>query len=476
VTPAADISLSAAEIAAVVGGRVVSGDPARRIGRWSIDSRSVAPGDLFVAIRGDRFDGHEFVAAALAAGAAGAVVATSVSGPVLPEAGKAGPAPLLIEVADTTRALQDAAREIRRRSGTKVIAITGSAGKTTTKEIAAEFLAATYTVFRNRGNLNNHIGLPLSLLELRARPDLAVVELGMNHAGEIRTLVGIAEPEVRVWTNVGDAHVGFFASADAIADAKAEILEQARPTDLLIANADDERIRARIGAFPGRTVTFGLSAAAEVRASAVEHRGLDGMAATVTTPHGKVRVETRLLGTGNLLNVLAATAVASEMGVPLAAIAERAAMIAPSAHRGELLRLPGGITLIDDSYNSSPSALERSLETIRTATGSARKVAILGEMLELGVHAPRLHAQSGRTAAASDLALLVAIGGEHAQAMATAATAAGMPAASVIYAPTSVEAADVIVKRVRPGDLVLVKGSRGIRTDLVVDRLKAEFA
>ena len=219
-------SLTAAEIAAVTGGRVISGDPASRIDRWSIDTRSMRPDDLFVAIRGERFDGHEFVAAALAAGAAGAIVATG--GAVPPVAGQAGPAPLVIQVADTTRALQDASREIRRRSGAKVIAITGSAGKTTTKEMTADLLSAKYAVFRNRGNLNNHIGLPLSLLQLRTRPDVAVVELGMNHAGEIRTLVGIAEPDVRVWTNVGDAHLGFFASADAIADAKAEILESVR--------------------------------------------------------------------------------------------------------------------------------------------------------------------------------------------------------------------------------------------------------
>jgi len=425
------ISLTAAEIAAATGGRVVSGDPGHRIDRWSIDTRSLQPGDLFVAIRGERFDGHEFVAAALAAGAAGAVVTAT---PALPEAGKAGPAPLLIQVADTTRALQDAARDIRRRSGAKVVAITGSAGKTTTKELTAEFLSAKYTVFRNRGNLNNHIGLPLSLLDLRSRPDVAVVELGMNHAGEIRTLVGIAEPDVRVWTNVGDAHMGFFATIDAIADAKAEVLEQARPGDLLIVNADDERIVARSGRFAGRTVTFGLSDAAEVRASGVRHLGLDGMSATVVTSRGEAVVRTPLLGVGNLLNLLAATAVATELDVPIAAIAERA------------------------------------------ATGSARKVAVLGEMLELGAHADRLHAECGRAAAEAGLALLIAVGGEAARTLAFSAGNAGMDISSVMYVPTSAEAADLALKKVRPGDLVLVKGSRGIRTDLVVDRLKVEFA
>jgi len=467
------ISLSAAEIAAATGGRVVSGDPAHRVERWSIDTRSLQQGDLFVAIRGDRFDGHAFVAAALAAGAAGAVVTAA---PVLPEAGKGGPAPLLIEVADTTRALQDGAREVRRRAGARVVAITGSAGKTTTKELAAAFLAAKYSVFRNKGNLNNHIGLPLSLLELRTRPDVAVVELGMNHAGEIRTLIGIAEPDVRVWTNVGDAHLGFFASAEAIADAKGEILDLARPGDLLIANADDERIAARIRSFAGRTVTFGLSDAAEVRGSDVEHLGLDGMAATVTTPRGEMRMRTPLLGTGNLLNLLAAAAVAIELGVPLPAIADRAASMAPAPHRGELLRLPGGITLIDDSYNSSPAALKRSLETLHAATGSARKIAVLGEMLELGAHAERLHQECGRAAADAGLSLLITVGGDGAQWLADSARRAGMAESAVLYVPTSAEASELALRKVRPGDLILVKGSRGIRTDLVVDRLKVEFA
>jgi UDP-N-acetylmuramoyl-tripeptide--D-alanyl-D-alanine ligase len=467
------IALTAGEIADATGGRVLSGSHDRRIESVSIDSRTVAAGQLFVAIRGDRFDGHQFVAAALAAGAAGAVVSEATGGH---EAGRGHQPPSIVRVDDTTRALQDIAREIRRRSAAKVVAITGSAGKTTTKELTAEFLAAKYSVFRNKGNLNNHIGLPLSLIELRHRPDVAVVELGMNHAGEIRTLVGIAEPEVRVWTNVGDAHLGFFGSADALADAKAEILEGARQTDLLVVNADDQRITARIGRFAGRTVTFGSSAAAAVRMSDVENRGLDGTAATVTTAHGTARIETPLLGLGNLANVLAATAVATEMGVPLAAITERAASMRPATHRGELLRLPGGITLIDDSYNSSPSALKRSLETLKAATGSARKVAVLGEMLELGDHSVRLHEECGRTAASAGVDLLIAVGGPAASALANAAREAGVPAAAVIYVASSADAPDAAAARIRPGDLVLVKGSRGIRTDLVVDRLKAEFA
>jgi UDP-N-acetylmuramoyl-tripeptide--D-alanyl-D-alanine ligase len=463
------IALTAAEVAAATGGRLAAGDPGLSITRCAIDSRTVAAGEMFVAIRGERFDGHGFVEQAIARGAVGAIVERADAVP-------AGSQAAVIVVADTTRALQDVAREVRRRAGTKVVAITGSAGKTTTKEVAAELLASRYRVFRNKGNLNNHIGLPISLLELASRPDVAVVELGMNHPGEIRTLVGIAEPEVRVWTNVGDAHLGFFESADAIADAKAEILEGARPSDVLVANADDQRVMTRAGAFAGRVVTFGMTAHADVRASEVEARGLEGSRARVHTPSGDVPIATPLLGLGNLYNVLAATASALQFDVPLTEIAGRVAQLRPAAHRGELVRLPGGVTLVDDSYNSSPTALKRALEMMAAATGCARKVAILGEMLELGKHAERLHAECGRAAAAAGLDILVTVGGAPAKALGEAAITAGMPPAAVTHAATSEEAAALAATRVRPGDLVLVKGSRGIRTDLVVDRLAAEFA
>ena len=215
-------------------------------------------------------------------------------------------------------------------------------------------------------------------------------------------------------------------------------------------------------------VTFGTGAGAEVRATNVQLRGLDGAAADVRTPAGDVHIDTPLLGRANLFNVLAATAVALQFEVPLDAIAARAATLRPAYHRGELLRLPGGITLVDDSYNSSPAALKRTLETVQAATGGARKVAVLGEMLELGAHAEPLHEECGAAAAAAGLNLLIAVGGDPARAMADAAIAAGMPADAVIHVATSEEAAELALQRVRPGDLVLVKGSRGIGTDQVV--------
>jgi len=469
------LPLTPGDIAVTTGGRLEQGDAHRDIERVSIDSRTIGVGELFVAIRGERFDGHDFVAASMARGAMGVLIdETAAAATKMALADR--PDAVIVAAPDTTRGLQDIARDVRQRSGARVVAITGSAGKTTTKEVVAEFLSTQFRVFRNKGNLNNHIGLPLSLLELRSRPEVAVVELGMNHPGEIRTLVGIAEPDVRVWTNVGDAHVGFFASTDAIADAKAEILERARPGDVLVANADDPRIMARTSSFAGRVVTFGIERPADVRAIRVVDRGLEGTSAHVRTSVGDVELQTPLLGLGNLANVLAATAVAVQFEVPLDVIAASAARLHPAHHRGELLRLAGGLTLIDDSYNSSPSALKRALETVRIATGSARKIAVLGEMLELGAHSSRLHRECGAAAAAADLNLLITVGGPPAQALADQAIQSGMSANAVVYVATSAEAAALAVEQTRPGDLVLVKGSRGIGTDVVVDRLKAEHA
>ena len=460
------LTLTLGWIAGAVRGSLRGGAPEREVGAVVTDSRGLQPGDLFIALRGPNFDGHDFAADVLGRGAAAVIVAREC----LP----AATAGAVIEVDDTLLALQALAHAVRAASGTRVVAITGSAGKTTTKEVIAAVLATRHRVVKNKGNLNNHIGLPLSLMQLRSRPDVAVMELGMNHAGEIRTLVAIAEPDVRVWTNVGDAHLGFFASADAIADAKAEILEGAGRESVLVCNADDPRIVARAGAFPGRVLTFGESASATVQARDVEDRGIAGMRAHVSTPAGSVTLATPLLGRGNLSNVLAATAVALDFGVPLADVVEAATRLQPADRRGVVTPLAGGITLIDDSYNSSPSALHRALEVLAHETQAVRKVAVLGEMLELGEHARALHADCGRAVAAAGVNRLIAVGGEPARVLADAAKAAGMPASAVDYFERSADAAPVVARDVRAGDVILVKGSRGTRTDLVVDRLVAE--
>ena len=458
----------AGAVAGTLGGRGET--PVRDV---VTDSRAMAAGDVFVALRGPNFDGHSFAAEALSRGAAGVVVEREWAGAhAMAGDGVAGGA--FIAVSDTLQALQDVAHAVRVASGAKVVAITGSAGKTTTKESMAAMLATRFRVVKNQGNLNNHIGLPLSLMQLTSGPDMAVMELGMNHAGEIRTLVRIAEPDIRVWTNVGDAHVGFFASVDAIADAKAEILEEARPGDVLVCAADDARVMARAATFAGRRITFGESPGADVRAHDVRDLGWDGMRARVETPAGATDLATPLLGRGNLANVLAAAAVSLECGVPLDAVRAAAATLRPADRRGVVRHLRDGVTLIDDSYNSSPAALRRALDVLARETRAAGRVAVLGEMLELGDHAIALHEACGRAAAEAGLRLLVAVGGAPARALAEAAVASGMPREHVIHFESSAEAAPAVTAALRSGELVLVKGSRGTRCDVVADRIVQE--
>ena len=449
-----------------MGGRLVAGDSDHYVTGFSIDSRTLTTGDLFFAIVAAR-DGHEFVGAASRRRAAGVVVNRPV---VMPDESDS----FVIEVADTTRALQDLARYVRRESGATVVAITGSAGKTTTKDVIAALLGGAHRVVKNQGNLNNHLGLPLSLLELRHGAEVAVMELGMNHAGEIRVLVDVATPEVRVWTNVGEAHIGHFGSAAGIADAKAEILEHAEARTLLVANADDDRVMARTGAFAGRQVRFGLSERAEVRAVDVEDLGLDGTKCRLITPAGERDLRVPLLGRGHLMNVLAGAAVALDLDVTLDHIVETAARLLPSSKRGATLRLPKGVTVIDDSYNSSPSALKLSLAVL-ARTWAARRVAVIGEMLELGDLSLSLHQDCGRVAAASRLSRLITIGGPSARALGDTAIDAGLAASAVSHFETSAAAAAAVAGQVASGDVVLVKGSRGIRTEVVVEQLMSVF-
>ena len=461
--------LTAADVAAAVGGTVVDGDDTATFDGFTTDSRRVGVGQLFIALRGDRFDGAAFVEASVAAGARGVLVSRGTPAPRASGA-------VTIEVDDTLTALQELGHHMRRLSGASVVAITGSAGKTSTKEATAEFLATRHTVYRSVGNLNNHIGLPLTLLELRSRPDVAVVELGMNHAGEISRLVELAEPDVRVWTNVGDAHVGHFASVDAIADAKAEVLERATGTTRAVVNGDDARVMARVKGFVGHVTTFGLGAQATIRATDVRDRGVRGTTARLVTPAGEAEVSVPIPGRGALMNVLAATGVALGYDVRLDAIVDTAAKLTTAPRRGEVTRLGKGIVLVDDSYNSSPAALARALDAVGSDAEAARRVAVIGEMRELGEFATVLHRESGRRAVAAGVDLLVAIGGAPAEALAEAAVDAGLDAAAVRHFATSDEAAAPVAAMLRAGDVVLVKGSRGTRTDIVADRVKAEWA
>ncbi len=463
----ATVAFTAALVAEATGGRLAAGSPDAVFTGVSIDSRTTAAGALFVAIQGDRFDGHEFVTNALSRGASGLLVSQPTEA--------AAETSSSIAVPDTLQALQDLAREIRRRSRTIVVAITGSAGKTSTKELTADLLATRYRVFRNKGNLNNHIGLPLSLTELAAGYDMAVVELGMNHAGEIRTLVGIAEPDVRMWTNVGDAHIGFFGTRDAVAAAKAEILEASTASTLSVLNADDPLVMAAAGNAVGRAVTFGTAAVrhdsrdgdsgSRLRGNdcgrdvAGRSDAVDAVAARPRAGHERAR---RDRGGAGLRHRDAQT------------IEETLAAAQPVARRGSVRPAPGGVTVVDDTYNASPAAMDMMLRTLAATPATGRRVAMLGEMKELGDAARDLHERCGRTAAESGVDLLVAVGGPAVDGLAAGAISGGMPGSRIWRFEDSRAAAARVAGLVQRGDVVLVKGSRSTRMDILADALVAE--
>jgi UDP-N-acetylmuramoyl-tripeptide--D-alanyl-D-alanine ligase len=465
--------LTAGLVADATGGRLIAGEVTRVFDRVVTDSRAMtqAPalsdrgaGALFIALSGPTFDGNDFAEQAIAAGAAGVLV----SRPLVTTGNAA-----VILVDDTLEALQQLGHSVRMRSGARVVAITGSAGKTTTKEATAKLLGAKFRVYRNAGNFNNHWGLPLSLIELRQGPEIAVVELGMNHAGEISRLVRLAAPETRVWTNVGNAHIGHFGSADAIAEAKAEILEDATPNTLVVANADDERVMRHVGHFGGRRLTFGIKRTADVQATRIADHGFDGTTSEVTTPWGPLSLRLTVPGRANLMNVLAAVTVALDAGVGIADVEREAAMLQPVDRRGSSVTLTTGVRLIDDSYNASPAAVRVTVQALAATPCAGRRIAVLGEMRELGDDAVMWHEDCGRAVADAHLDLLIAVGGPAADGLIAGARGHGMTAAQVQRFVTSEEAAAVVADLVRAGDLVLVKGSRGTRTDIIADRLKA---
>jgi len=436
--------------------RAMAAEEARpgAVSGWSVDTRTQQAGDVYFALRGNQ-DGHAFVARALEVGAA-AVVVDTASG--VTADGKA------LRVADTLQALQDLGAWARRKWGGTVIGVTGSAGKTTTKDAIANLLEERGPVGRTVGNLNNHIGVPLSILRLPDEARMAVLEMGMNHAGEIRKLAAIARPEIGVVTNVGYAHVEFFDSIDGIAAAKRELIESLPRDGVAVLNADDARVRAFRQVHPGRSVTFGFSEDADVRGEAAEPSG----AGTRFRALG-VDFETGLAGTHAVMNLLAALAVARVLEIPPERLRERVAGFAVGAMRGGRF-VHNGITVWNDCYNSNPEAARRMIDVLGE-TAAARRIAVLGEMLELGRAAPALHAEVGRYAAGHGVDLLIGVRG-HARETVDAAAAAGIGAAEFFEDPA--EAGEFLRETARAGDAVLFKGSRGVRMERALERFQAE--
>ncbi len=455
------MSIKGADLLEACRGVLLRGDPEQNISGFSIDSRSIRKGDFFVPLRGEKEDGHLHVPGAVAAGAAGSFYARRPL-PELP------PQVLLIGVPDVLAALQQAAAFQRRRFSMPVIGVTGSSGKTTTKDFIAGVLSSRMKVLKTEGNLNNEIGLPLTLLRLDGSCRAAVLEMGMSAPGEIAELARWAAPDIGVITNIGEAHLEMLGGMEAIAAAKAELLNSIGSRGTAVLNGDDPRLREMGARFDGKVYTYGFDHG-DIRASSLSMRG-EGSIFMVRFPGGEQgSFSLPLPGRHLVSNALAALAVGYLLGISLPQMQEGLEKSKITEGRLQLLTNPAGSRIINDSYNANPDSVRAALEVLRDL-GGVKSVAILGDMLELGPAAPVAHREIGRFAARSRIGALITVGDLGTE-IAAGAAAAGLPAVACRSHDEVLEA----LKRVLPaggaGWYILVKGSRGMHMETIVDRL-----
>lgn len=450
------------EIIKAVTGELLQGDPAAAFSSVSTDTRQVKKGDLFIALIGERFDAHDFIGEAIEGGAAGIIAGRRVDtgdwqGPV-------------ILMKDTLKALQDLARYNRSRFAGPVVAITGSNGKTTTKDMMAAVLEQQFTALKTEGNFNNEIGLPLTLLKLDDNYGAVILEMGMRGMGEIDLLAGIAMPSGAVITNIGETHLERLGTVDNIARAKGELLQHIQAAGFAVLNGDDPRIRQQASRCGGRIIFYGTAGDALIKAVDIVTPEAKRVSFTAVTPDGEVRINLPVPGRHNVLNALAAVGVGLEMGLTLEQIRVGLENTKLTAMR---LAITEGrkITIIDDTYNANPASVKAALQILADLGGSRRKVAILGDMYELGSRAAEGHREVGMEAAAQKVDVLITVG-RLAGEIALGASMAEDAPAEIISLNNNAEVKTYLERIIRPGDVVLVKGSRGMKMEEIVNRLK----
>ncbi|WP_449245732.1 UDP-N-acetylmuramoyl-tripeptide--D-alanyl-D-alanine ligase [Desulfobacca acetoxidans] len=445
------------DIIACTGGRLLQPGAGGNFVGVSTDSRTAQAGEIFIPLRGERFDGHDFIDRAIKRGVRALVAAEAW----WQRQNHQFPTDLtIVLVPETLRALGDLAHCWRQRFSGPVIAITGSCGKTTTKEMIALVLASRFRVLKNELNLNNLIGLPQTLLALNTGHETAVVEMGMNHFGEIRRLAQIARPDIAVVTNVHAAHLEGLGSLEGVAQAKAEVIQGLRNNGLIIYNADDQRLRAALHHFKGQTLSFGFDPGAQIQAGPPCQCGVWGQRAEIRH-QGKIwALELQLPGRHQLYNALAAAAVGLALGLPAEQISQALSRFAGLKHRSQMQCHTSGIHIFNDCYNANPGSMAMALQTLASLKNQGRAVAALGDMLELGRETIPAHRQLGTLAAQLQVDLLV-VWGKFKDSVRQGALAAGMPHSRIYLVASHAEGADIIRGFCRPGDTLLVKGSRG---------------
>ncbi|MFZ7125962.1 MAG: UDP-N-acetylmuramoyl-tripeptide--D-alanyl-D-alanine ligase [Desulfobacterales bacterium] len=455
------------DVLKATGGRLVQGPQNRRFSGIGIDSRRISPGEIFVSIKGEVHDGHRFIPDVVASGIRGVVIGRKRE-PEYRNTLIDRPDVVVIAVEETTRALGELAAYHRRRIDVPVVALTGSNGKTTTRAMTEQVLAVRFSVLATSGNLNNAIGLPLTLLRLTGDHEAAVVEMGMNHPGEIDYLGQIAEPDIGMITNISPAHLEGLGSIDGVRDAKGELLGRIRKEGTALLNADDPKVLELVPRSPVTTLLFGESPAAEIRATEIEEAP-GGVRFRLVTPRGDHKVSLTANGRFMVSNALAAAAAGFRMGLEPAEIARGLEKFRPVKGRMEI-RASGGVHIIDDTYNANPASMAAALRTLDHLKGEARGIAVLGDMLELGPASAALHRELGERVARSETARLF-VTGNLAEAVADGAIAAGMAPERIRLGEVA-ELSEALRRILKEGDWVLVKGSRGMRMERIVQNLQ----
>jgi UDP-N-acetylmuramoyl-tripeptide--D-alanyl-D-alanine ligase len=463
------IPWAVSEILDATGGTLMTGNRKKTFSGVSIDSRTICAADVFVAIRGEKHDGHHFIRDVVQKGVKCFVVSKSEA-EVFTHKNEDFRELVFIRVEDTTKALGDMASFNRRRSKILVTAITGSNGKTTTRKMTAAVVRRRFITLESHGNFNNQIGLPLTLLNLTYEHRSAVLEMGANHPGEIANLAGVCRPDIGVITNVGPAHLEGFGSLDGVALAKGELLDHMPLNGVAVLNAEDKRVVSMASRAPGKVLFYGTSKKAHIRASNILGQKR-GSSFTLELPEEQITIYIKIPGSFMVLNALAAASVGYQIGLNAAEI--KLALendFEPAKARMNILETQNGIHVIDDTYNANPGSMEGALKTLKTLRGKHRSVFVAGDMLELGIHAPVLHEQIGRIAGDIKVSRLYAAG-SHAGNVADGALAAGMSKEN-IFLGTKEQILSDLNYWLKAGDWVLVKGSRGMGMEQVVQGLK----
>lgn len=462
------MTFSLEEILRATGGRVLQGGNQVFFPSISTDSRTVSEGALFIALKGHRFDGHHYAIEALEKRAGGVMIEEDRVGDIRWNGYQTRP---VIVVKDTLQALGDIARDRRRKFGIPVIALTGSNGKTTTKEMIATCLETSFPVLKTKGNLNNLIGLPLTLLNLTEKERVAILEMGMNVPGEIRKLTEIAEPDVGLITNIQAAHLEGMGSIERIQEEKGELFRRMRQDGSIIVNQDDLRVVVLGEEFQGQKITYGIDRLADIMGKEIQLKGREGTSFILIVEGEQREVLLPMLGKHFVYNALAAIATASLFGIEEEKAIEALERFQPYAMRMEVLSLRGGVTLINDAYNANPRSMELSLQTLSEVKGRGRAIAVLGDMLELGNFAVEAHRQLGKKVAELSIDFLLVMG-EEAPVVVESAVQEGLAYERARVIESHSEAISLLRRIAREGDWVLVKGSRGMAMEKVVEGLK----